>query len=199
MEQDLHSERCNSVVSLFNLCAFHCSKHMMYIFTWCILIMDLASGLCHYCTMGLPLQKLFYLYIPIGCLDSSLLLRTEWDCCQRRSFRSACEFCSVWTNGTSGQDNDIEAAGYLLCGNPFLWALCAMAGVLSSTCVQGGYVLYIYIWRLTTFQTLFIGQKGNRRISRMRQSMHFFSHQKYTFWRDISSSVFYVSAQFLGL
>lgn len=172
---------------------------MMYIFTWCILIMDLASGLCHYCTMGLPLQKLFYLYIPIGCLDSSLLLRTEWDCCQRRSFRSACEFCSVWTNGTSGQDNDIEAAGYLLCGNPFLWALCAMAGVLSSTCVQGGYVLYIYIWRLTTFQTLFIGQKGNRRISRMRQSMHFFSHQKYTFWRDISSSVFYVSAQFLGL
>lgn len=39
--------------------------------------MDLASGLCHYCTMGLPPEKLFYLYIPIGCLDSSLLLQTE--------------------------------------------------------------------------------------------------------------------------
>lgn len=39
--------------------------------------MELASGLCHYCTMGLPPEKLFYLYIPIGCLDSSLLLRVR--------------------------------------------------------------------------------------------------------------------------
>lgn len=47
--------------------------------------MDLASGLCHYCTMGLPPEKLFYLYIPSGCLDSSLLLQTEGDSRRRRS------------------------------------------------------------------------------------------------------------------
>ena len=154
--------------------------------------MDLASGLCHYCTMGLPPQKLFYLYIPIGCLDSSLLLQTEGDCCQRRSFRSACEFCSVRTNGKSGQDDDIEAAGYLLCGNPFLQALCAMAGVLSSACAQQGYVLCIYIYIYMTPYDIsdLIYRTKRKRISRMRQSMHFFSHQKYTFLRDISSSVF---------
>lgn len=50
--------------------------------------MNLASGLCHYCTMGLPPEKLFYLYIPVGCLDLSLLLRTDGD-------GSACEAVSI--------------------------------------------------------------------------------------------------------
>lgn len=90
--------------------------------------MDLASGLCHYCTMGLPPEKLFYLYIPIGCLDSSLLLQTEGDSCHRRSYAVLAKwsplFCSLRTNLMSGEGGYMEAAGYLLCGNPFLWASC---------------------------------------------------------------------------
>lgn len=57
--------------------------------------MDLASGLCHYCTMGLPPENLFYLYIPIGCLDSSLLLQTEGDSCHRRCFAAPGKVVSI--------------------------------------------------------------------------------------------------------
>lgn len=48
--------------------------------------MDLVSGLCHYCTMGLPPEELFNLYIPVGCLYSNLWLQTEGDSCHRRRF-----------------------------------------------------------------------------------------------------------------
>lgn len=61
-------------------------KHVMYIFIWCVLEMDLVSGLCHYCTTGLLPEELFNLYIPVGCLYSNLWPQTEGDSCHRRCF-----------------------------------------------------------------------------------------------------------------
>lgn len=57
--------------------------------------MDSAGGLCHCCTMGLPPDNLFYLYIPVGCLDSSLLLQTELQEVVIRSLRSTYKAASV--------------------------------------------------------------------------------------------------------
>lgn len=74
----------------------------------------MVSGLCHYCTMGLPPEKLFYLYIPVGCLDLSLLLGAGG---QRRSLQCLrSEAVSVilfhWPGGA--------ASGHLPYGETFL-------------------------------------------------------------------------------
>ena len=123
--------------------------------------------------MGLPPDKLFYLYIPIGCLDSSLLLQTERDSGHRRSFAA----CVKWS---PGQVNDVEAAGYLLCGNPLSWGFTWWLEFELFVCLAPNEASFcIYINALQHFNIIY-RTKGNRRISRMRQSMHFFSHQKYS-------------------
>lgn len=136
-------------------------KHIMYIFTECILIMDLASGLCHYCTMGLPPEKLFYLYIPIGCLDSSLLLQTEWDSCDRESFAVLVEVVSIvfvhWgqikrqEGAITWRQRATYCVGTLFYGLHVMtrvWAPCLFGPEEAGFCIY----TYIYIKRLTTFQ-----------------------------------------------
>lgn len=84
--------------------------------------MDLAGGLCHYCTMGLPPERLFYLYIPSGCLDSRLLLQTEGD-----SFCSACKAVSIVVfceNEFTARIITWRQQATYCVGNPFWWAPC---------------------------------------------------------------------------
>lgn len=135
------------------------------------------------------LRNLFYLYIPIGCLDSSLLLQTEGDSCYRRSFavlvRRPPWFCSSVNKSSVGDRTDyMEAAGYLLCGNP-----------LSRTSLDGWSLRSVFVWgyvfvciynALQHFNIIY-SIKGNGRITRMRQSMLFFTSEILS---GTSSSVF---------
>lgn len=143
--------------------------------------MDLASGVCHYCTVGLPPEKLFYLYIPSGCLDSSLLSQTEGDSCHRRSLQcswSGLHYFVQWQQ-IHRHDRAItwrQQATY--CVGTLSYGLHVMAGVWAPCLL--GCVLYIYINALQHFN-IFYRTKGNRRITRTRQSMHFSQeHQKYS-------------------
>lgn len=62
---------------LFSLCSFHCNTEhadtrCTYLLTAFFFIRrsSLAICLCHRCTTGLPPEIFFYMYIPVGCLES---------------------------------------------------------------------------------------------------------------------------------
>lgn len=147
--------------------------------------------------MGLPPEKLFYLYIPVGCLDSSLLLHTEGDsCCHGRSLLVSrlLLLCSVRTN-LSVETGQLQGGSRLptvwetfLTGSVW-WLEFELHGRLALTRLR-----FVYIYNALQHFNIFYRTKGNRRITRMRQSIHFsHEHQNYSqafFWRDIYLSVF---------
>ncbi len=158
--------------------------------------MDLASGLCHYCTMGLPPEKLF---LSIHSNWMPWLKPSVTDRGRQLSqgvFCSAREAVSMILFGRGqiqrlDRTDYMEAAGYLLCGNPLLWASCD-GWSLSSVFVWPwrGYV-FVYIYNALQHFNIIYRTKGNRRITRVRQSMHFFFTSEILsglFWRDTSSS-----------
>lgn len=125
---------------------------MMYIFTYCILMMDLVSGLCHYCTMGLPPEKLFSIHSNwMPWLKPSITVVAGGLC-------SACEVVSINTIQCQDRGSCMEAAGYLLCGNPFTWALCVSAGVTACLALMRLCFVHIYMTPYN-ISAYFIGQQ----------------------------------------
>lgn len=159
---------------------------------------DSASGLCHYRTMGLPPENLFYLYIPVGCLDSSLPLQTEATGCRWRFSRR------LWSSAVSRHlvplRTNRAAPGSPPCvEKTFLTDL--IWWLVVELCL---FCMYIYILKKNALRhfNIFYRTKANRRITRMRQSIHIFSfflfHMSikndsgpFFSWRDISWDVFF--------
>lgn len=171
--------------------------------------MDLASSLCHYRTVGLPPEKLFSIHSNwMPWLEPSITDWGETSCCSGalQCLWSGLHQCS-WVWGT-GQLNGRQAAGYLLCGKPFIRAW--RVGWSYSVFDPGEAVLYIMTpYNISAY---FIGQQetavlpewDNPCILHTDTHIHTQGHQKYSqafYSRDISSSVFFcfVTAQFLGL
>lgn len=94
--------------------------------------MDLASGLCHYCTMGLPPQKLF---LSIHSNWMPLLKPSVTDRGRQLSQEVFLQCLITWR----------QQATYCV-GNPLLWAS-RDGWCLSSMFVwpYEAYVLYVYI------------------------------------------------------
>uniref|UniRef100_G3PTD1 Secreted protein n=1 Tax=Gasterosteus aculeatus TaxID=69293 RepID=G3PTD1_GASAC len=120
----------------------------MYIFACCILLMDLASGLCHYCTVGLQTNFSIYTF-QVDALTQSLRLQNEWDRCPRRSLQCllSCLYDVVWRQ-QAVQDDSMEAAAAPppLCGNPLSRVSCLFVA-LTSLC-------FVHMKSLTTFQPI---------------------------------------------
>lgn len=138
----------------------------MYIFACCILLMDLASGLCHYCTVGLQTNFSIYTF-QVDALTQSLRLQNEWDRCPRRSLQCllSCLYDVVWRQ-QAVQDDSMEAAAAPppLCGNPLSRVFMFVCGPNKSM-----FCTYEKPYNISTY---FIEQKQNRRVSRPRQSTH---------------------------
>lgn len=155
------------------------------------------------------LRNFFYLYIPIGCLDLSLLLcvrMRETVVAGGRSLQrlyNGLHFCVTFLFRTAScldrrTRTCRQHGGYLLCGQPFTWWL------EFHVCLALIRLNVLYICNALQHFSIFYRIKGNRRTTRMRQSMHFDiritqAFSEGTLLECLFQMVCFVSAQFLGL
>lgn len=168
-------------------------------------MMDLASGLCHYCTMGLPPEKLFSIHSNwMPWLKPSI---TDWGRqLLQEGLCSAREVVSIDT--MQCQDRAVtwrQRATYCV-ETVSLWALCV--GWSYSVFGPDEAMFCTYIYDALQHFSIFYRTTGvlpewdNPCI--LHTHTHTHGHQQYSqafYSRDISSSVFFcfVTTQFLGL